>query len=38
MSCFRDSIEKVHENSFDYAVVDMRLEDGSGLLVMNFKN
>ena len=28
---FKDSIAKVSENNFDYAVVDMRLEDGSGL-------
>ena len=28
---FKDSLLKVNENSFDYAVVDMRLEDGSGL-------
>ena len=28
---FRDSLAKVSENNFDYAVVDMRLEDGSGL-------
>ena len=28
---FRDSLEKVNESTFDYAVVDMRLEDGSGL-------
>ena len=28
---FRDSLTKVSENNFDYAVVDMRLEDGSGL-------
>ncbi len=28
---FRDSIKKVNEQSYDYAVVDMRLEDGSGL-------
>ena len=28
---FKDSISKVNDNKFDYAVVDMRLEDGSGL-------
>ena len=28
---FKDSITKVSDNNFDYAVVDMRLEDGSGL-------
>ncbi len=28
---FRDSLEKVKEMQFDYAIVDMRLEDGSGL-------
>ena len=28
---FKDSLIKVSENDFDYAVVDMRLEDGSGL-------
>ena len=28
---FKDSLAKVNENNFDYAVVDMRLEDGSGL-------
>ena len=28
---FKDSLSKVNEISFDYAVVDMRLEDGSGL-------
>ena len=28
---FKDSILKVTENKFDYAVVDMRLDDGSGL-------
>ena len=28
---FKDSINKVQEIQFDYAVVDMRLEDGSGL-------
>ena len=28
---FKDSLTKVSEHSFDYAVVDMRLEDGSGL-------
>ena len=28
---FKDSLTKVSENNFDYAVVDMRLEDGSGL-------
>ena len=28
---FKDSLLKVSENNFDYAVVDMRLEDGSGL-------
>ena len=28
---FKDSIAKVNDNNFDYAVVDMRLEDGSGL-------
>ena len=27
----KDSLDKVSENSFDFAVVDMRLEDGSGL-------
>ena len=27
----RDSLSKVSEINFDYAVVDMRLEDGSGL-------
>ena len=27
----KDSLSKVSENNFDYAVVDMRLEDGSGL-------
>ena len=27
----KDSLDKVSENSFNYAVVDMRLEDGSGL-------
>ena len=25
---FKDSLNKVAESSFDYAVVDMRLEDG----------
>ena len=25
----KDSLHKVSENDFDYAVVDMRLEDGS---------
>ena len=30
---FKDSIIKVNENQFDYAVVDMRLEDGSGLRI-----
>ena len=28
---FKESILKVNEVKFDYAVVDMRLEDGSGL-------
>ena len=28
---FKDSLIKVNETNFDYAVVDMRLEDGSGL-------
>jgi len=28
---FKDSIEKVNSETFDYAVVDMRLDDGSGL-------
>ena len=28
---FKDSLEKVNEISFNYAVVDMRLEDESGL-------
>ena len=28
---FKDSLAKVNECNFDYAVVDMRLEDGSGL-------
>ncbi len=28
---FKETIEKVKENKYDYAVVDMRLEDGSGL-------
>ena len=28
---FKDSLLKVTEKNFDYAVVDMRLEDGSGL-------
>ena len=28
---FKDSLNKVNESNFDYAVVDMRLEDGSGL-------
>ena len=28
---FKDSIQKVSQNKYDYAVVDMRLEDGSGL-------
>ena len=28
---FKDSLTKVYESNFDYAVVDMRLEDGSGL-------
>ena len=28
---FKDSLTKVNESNFDYAVVDMRLEDGSGL-------
>ena len=28
---FNDSLSKVNENNFDFAVVDMRLEDGSGL-------
>ena len=27
----KDSLDKVSEKVFDYAVVDMRLEDGSGL-------
>ena len=35
---FKDSIAKINENKFDYAVVDMRLEDGSGLeLVKEFQ-
>ena len=28
---FQESIDMVRKSSFDYAVVDMRLEDGSGL-------
>ena len=28
---FKVSLEKVNEKVYDYAVVDMRLEDGSGL-------
>ena len=28
---FKDSIIMVKENEFDFAIVDMRLEDGSGL-------
>ena len=28
---FKDSLSKINDKSFDYAVVDMRLEDGSGL-------
>ena len=28
---FNDCIQKVNDIKFDYAVVDMRLEDGSGL-------
>ena len=28
---FKDSLTKMSENNFDFAVVDMRLEDGSGL-------
>lgn len=28
---FKDSLLKATERNFDYAVVDMRLEDGSGL-------
>ena len=28
---FKDSLSKINDISFDYAVVDMRLEDGSGL-------
>ena len=28
---FKDSIKKVSDMTYDYAVVDMRLEDGSGL-------
>ena len=28
---FKDSLSKVSSSRFDYAVVDMRLEDGSGL-------
>ena len=36
---FKDSLVKVNENNFDYAVVDMRLEDGSGLeLVKELQN
>ena len=35
---FKDSLLKVTEKNFDYAVVDMRLEDGSGLeLVKEFQ-
>ena len=30
-SGFKDSLQKVNNDNFDYAVVDMRLEDGSGL-------
>ena len=34
---FKDSLLKVTEKNFDYAVVDMRLEDGSGLeLIKDF--
>ena len=28
---FKESLNKVNENQYDYAIVDMRLEDGSGL-------
>ena len=28
---FNESLKKVNENKFDFAIVDMRLEDGSGL-------
>ena len=28
---FKESLKKVTDNSYDFAVVDMRLEDGSGL-------
>ena len=35
---FKDAINKFAESSFDYAVVDMRLEDGSGLeLIKEFQ-
>ena len=27
---FKESLKKVTDNSYDFAVVDMRLEDGSG--------
>ena len=31
---FKESIIKVRETNFDYAIVDMRLEDGSGLEII----
>ena len=30
-SNYKDSIKRCNEVSFDYAIIDMRLEDGSGL-------
>ena len=35
---FKDSLNKITEQNFDYAVVDMRLDDGSGLeLIKEFQ-
>ena len=38
-SNYKGSIEKLNNNSYDYAIVDMRLEDGSGLeLIKEIQN
>ena len=36
---FKEGLSQVQEKNYDYAIVDMRLEDGSGLeLIKEIKN
>ncbi len=38
-SSYKDSVKRINEKQFDYAIVDMRLEDGSGLeLIKEIQN